>query len=246
MVSTELAGIFRSLRIYHGHPDRSDAMDELYSDFIGNGDLAFDIGSHVGDRISSFRRLGARVVGLEPQPLAYRALDIIHGRDAQVVLLNQACSTKPGQLTLKINSDNPTVSTASTEFMEAANGAVGWEDQHWDRELTVKCTTLNKLIAAHGEPAFTKIDVEGLEADVLKGLSTPVRALSFEFTTNQKSVASECFERINRLANYQFNVALGESQLLHFQEPVDQATMRSYIAELPPEANSGDVYAIRV
>ena len=246
MASTELAGIFRSLRIYHGHPDRADAMDELYSHFIGTGDLAFDIGSHVGDRVSSFRRLGARVVGLEPQPLAYRALEIIHGRDAQVILLNQACSSESGQLTLQINSDNPTVSTASSEFTEAANGAVGWEGQHWDRELTVKCTTLNELIAAHGEPAFIKIDVEGFEADVLEGLSTPVSALSFEFTTIQKTVAYECLERIDRLANYRFNVALGESQSLHFQEPVDQATMRSYIAELPPEANSGDIYAIRV
>ena len=28
------------------------------------GDLVFDIGAHVGDRVSSFRRLGARVVAL--------------------------------------------------------------------------------------------------------------------------------------------------------------------------------------
>ena len=43
-------------------------MDALYARFLRAGDLAFDIGAHVGDRISSFRRLGARVVALEPQP----------------------------------------------------------------------------------------------------------------------------------------------------------------------------------
>ena len=43
-------------------------MDALYARFLRAGDLAFDIGAHVGDRVSSFRRLGARVVALEPQP----------------------------------------------------------------------------------------------------------------------------------------------------------------------------------
>lgn len=246
MVSTELAGILKSLRIYHGQADRASAIDRLYRQFIGSGDLAFDIGSHVGDRVSSFRRLDARVVALEPQPLAFRALQIIHGRDPDITLLNQACSSEVGALALKINSANPTVSTASVEFTKAADGAVGWEGQNWDQELNVKCTTLDELIAAHGEPAFIKIDVEGFEADVLGGLSSPVPALSFEFTTIQKPVAYACLERIDYLANYRFNVALGESQALQFADPVDQTTIHSYIVELPPEANSGDIYAIRV
>ena len=55
-------GIVRSLRIYYGHRARSAAMDRLYSRFVQRGDLVFDVGAHVGDRIASFRRLGARVV----------------------------------------------------------------------------------------------------------------------------------------------------------------------------------------
>ena len=62
-------------------PARNAAMDALYGQFLTPGDLAFDIGSHVGDRISSFRRLGARVVALEPQPGPARAIRLIHGRD---------------------------------------------------------------------------------------------------------------------------------------------------------------------
>ncbi|MDP3321578.1 MAG: hypothetical protein Q8S58_20850, partial [Bosea sp. (in: a-proteobacteria)] len=56
--------IGRSLRVYHGDKSRHGAMDALYGRFLKPGDLAFDIGAHVGDRISRFRRLGARVVAL--------------------------------------------------------------------------------------------------------------------------------------------------------------------------------------
>ena len=62
-------------------PARDAAMDALYARFVRAGDLAFDIGSHVGDRIGSFRRLGARVVALEPQPLCARAIRAIYAGD---------------------------------------------------------------------------------------------------------------------------------------------------------------------
>jgi hypothetical protein len=46
------------------------------------------------------------------------------------------------------------------------------------------------------------------------------------------------------LGPYDFNLALGESQQLSFDTPVDAATMRAHLAGLPHEANSGDVYAV--
>ena len=84
------------------------------------GDLAFDIGSHVGDRISSFRRLGARVVALEPQPGPPRIIRLIHGRDRSVTCLRSAAGAEAGELVLRVNSRNPTVSTLSPSFVSAA------------------------------------------------------------------------------------------------------------------------------
>ena len=234
----------RSLRVYHGDHARKVAMDSLYARFLRPGDLAFDIGAHVGDRISSFRRLGARVVALEPQPGPARALRLIHGRDPKVTLVEAACGDSEGTATLRINSANPTVSTLSGEFVDAAHGQDGWREQVWDRELTVPCTTLDALIGEHGLPAFIKIDVEGFEAHVLTGLSQMPPALSFEFTTIQRDVAAACLARLAALGSYRFNVALGESQTLVFPEAVSGAAMAGYIRELPHEANSGDVYAL--
>ena len=59
-------GIGRSLRTYHA-PGRAALLDGFHRRFLGPGDLAFDIGAHVGDRAASFRRLGAKVVALEPR-----------------------------------------------------------------------------------------------------------------------------------------------------------------------------------
>jgi FkbM family methyltransferase len=237
-------GVSRSLRVYHGDKLRNAAMDRLYARFIRAGDLAFDIGSHVGDRISSFRRLGARVVALEPQPLPARVLRLIHGRDADVTLITAACGDREGTITLRINSANPTVSTASAEFVRAADGAGGWEGQVWDEERFVPMTTLDRLVARFGRPAFAKIDVEGFEASVLAGLSQPLPALSFEFTTIQRDVAFACIARMEALARHRYNVALGESQELMFQEFVDAADLARVIEELPHDANSGDVYVV--
>ena len=238
------ATLARSLDVYYGNAKRDAAMDALYARFVRAGDLAFDIGAHVGDRVASFRRLGARVVALEPQPLCAQAIRVIHGGDEGVVLVEAACGERPGSVTLRINSANPTISTASAAFISAADDAGGWEGQVWDREIIVPCTTLDELIARFGEPAFAKIDVEGLEDRVLAGLTRRLPGLSFEFTTIQRDVAFRCLDRLASLGPYAFDVALGESQVLSFGRWISKADMAAHIAALPHEANSGDVYCV--
>jgi FkbM family methyltransferase len=240
----ELVAVARSVVTYHGDPAKSRAMDRLYARFLQPGDLAFDIGSHVGDRVACFRRLGARVVALEPQPGPADVIAQLFAADPDVTLIRAACAAGEGELTLKVNSANPTVTTASSAFVASAAGAGGWEGQVWDRDIAVPSTTLDHLIARHGVPAFVKIDVEGFEAEVLAGLSRAVPALSFEFTTIQRDVAIACLDRLAALGAYGFDVALGESQALTFGRPVTRDEMARHLHGLPHDANSGDVYAL--
>ena len=170
--------VLRSLRLYYGDRPRRRAMAALYARFVKPGDVVFDIGAHVGDRVAAFRALGARVVAVEPQPALARVLRLIYGRDKDVAVVQAAVGRAPGETELLLNVDNPTVSTLSTDFVRAAQGSAGWEEQRWTRRVHVPVTTLDALIAAHGAPAFVKIDVEGFEAEALAGLTTPVAALS--------------------------------------------------------------------
>src|SRR5229473_4091058 len=200
-----LRGIVRSLRIYYGDGERRAAMDLLYGRFVRPGDLVFDVGAHVGDRVAAFRRLGARVVAVEPQPALVTTLRLLYGRDRAVTIEPLAVARSPGMLELKLNLDNPTVSTASDAFVQAAHGAPGWEGQAWTRTIRVPVTTLDALIERHGTPAFIKIDVEGFEAEALLGLTRPPPALSFEFTTIQPEVGIACIECCAALGYGRYN-----------------------------------------
>jgi FkbM family methyltransferase len=233
----------RSLRIYYGHGAQRQAMDRLYGQFLSRGDLAFDIGAHVGNRVGCFRRLGARVVAVEPQPALVRALRLIHGRDRAVAIEPVAVGRAPGTIELRLNIDNPTVSTASNAFIEAAQGAPGWQGQTWSERLRVPVTTLDALIARHGPPSFIKLDVEGFEAEALAGLTHRIAALSFEFTTIQRGVARACIERCAGIGYTHYNAALGESQMMVHSPWLDAAGIAQWLAALPMAANSGDIYA---
>ena len=240
MLRTAL-GVVRSLGIYYGHPARARAMDRLYAQFIAQGDLVFDVGAHVGDRIASFRRLGTRVVAVEPQPALQRTLRLLYGRDPRVTLVAGAVGRATGTAEMKINPGNPTISTLSDAFIAASRAAAGWEGEAWPLSLAVPVTTLDALIVTHGRPAFIKLDVEGFEAEVLAGLSQAVPALSFEFTTIQRPVALACLECCTALGYTEFNAALGESQALGGWRTAQ--AMADWLADLPQEANSGDIYA---
>ncbi|MDC7786016.1 FkbM family methyltransferase [Rhodoplanes sp. TEM] len=240
-----LTGVLASLRTYHGRRGHRDGLDRLYSGFVSTGDLVFDIGAHVGDRVAAFRRLGARVVAVEPQPQLVTVLEVLYGRDRAVAIEPVVIGRTEGFAELLINTRNPTISTASKDFVAAAAGAPGWSQERWTERRTVAMTTLDALIARHGVPAFVKIDVEGFEAEVLLGLSQSVAALSFEFTTIQRDVALAALERCAALGYARFRASLGESHAFVHAGDQDAAAMREWILGLPHEANSGDVYAVR-
>jgi FkbM family methyltransferase len=220
-------------------------MVAFYAQFLGPGDLAFDVGSHVGNRVRAFRRLGARVVAVEPQPDLVAVLRRLYGPDPDVAVEPCAVGAHVGTATLRVATRTPTVSTVVPSWIEEVSTDRRFASVRWDQELTVPLTTLDELVDRHGEPRFCKIDVEGSELDVLRGLSTPVRALSFEYLPPVAERAVACVARLAELGAYRFRHSALETLRWADGGWLDADGMVGALRTLPPSAPPGDVYAVR-
>ena len=92
----ETLGLWRSLLMYYAVPGRFAGMRKLYAQFIKRGDLCFDIGAHVGNRLRVWDALGAHMIAVEPQPALQRCLQRLFGNNPRVVLVDQAIGAAPG------------------------------------------------------------------------------------------------------------------------------------------------------
>lgn len=234
-------GLMRSLAIYYGQPWKQRAMRRLYAQFMGPGDLCFDVGAHVGNRLSIWAGLGARVVAVEPQPLCMAFLQRAYGHRAGVTLVAEAVGAQPGVQTLHISPANPTVSTLSPSWIETVQRDPSFAGVRWEETIPTPVTTLDGLIERFGRPAFCKIDVEGYEEQALAGLSQSIPALSFEYLAATRTSALACIRRLESLGRYEYNWSPGESQRLQALRWLDAGGMAEVLAGL--EAGSGDVYA---
>lgn len=236
-------GIIRSLAIYYGIPLKLRHMKAFYGRFIASGSLCFDIGAHVGNRIRAWTELGARVVAVEPQPSCLSLLARLYGKNPAVTLVSRAAGSRPGCAPLHICETSPTLSTLSSDWITKVSRASIFKGISWGESLDVEVTTLDELITEYGKPTFTKIDVEGYELEVLKGLSQPLESLSFEYLPADIETALSCIERLSSLGNYNFNVSTVETMRLLWPQWGDSNAIDEYLRGQTRNGRSGDVYA---
>lgn len=235
-------GLLRSLVTYHGRPWRRRRMARFYRQLIEPGTLCFDIGAHVGNRSAAMVAAGGRVVALEPQPAFFRFLTRFV-RSERMTPLALAAGEKPGRMTLHMSSRHPTVASLSREWIEEVGRSAGFRHVRWDREVEVEVTTLDALIARYGLPGLCKIDVEGMEAEILAGLAQPVPVVSFEYLPAALGRAMACLDRLDELGAYRYNLVRGEGFRFESDAWLSSEEMRTWLPQVARDGRPGDIYA---
>lgn len=190
------------------------------------GGLIFDVGANQGTKSTVFLSLGARVVAVEPDEgnqailkqmfLTYRLVK------KQLVIVGKALSDRSATETMWIDEPGSAKNTLSQKWVDALRS----DEQRFGHSLKfgqrkeIETTTLDHLFSVFGVPFFIKIDVEGFELNVLKGLSRPVPYLSFEVNLPEfRPESLQCVELLGRLAPQgRFNYVVGCREGLQLKE----------------------------
>lgn len=235
--------LLRSLVVYHGIPLRQRRLRRLYSAFVERGDLAFDVGAHLGNRTRALSALGCRVVALEPQPDVAQLLRRLVGRRRDVEVLESAVGEHCGRAALSISDQTPTMTTLAMKWRAEREQDPVFSDVSWNRELEVNTTTIDTLITQFGIPAFVKIDVEGGEPEVLAGLTQSIPTVSFEYLPHALDYTQACVARLDALGTYCFNWSSGESYRLESDQWLTGESLLAALKTPTAQRRSGDVYA---
>ncbi len=219
-------------------------MTSFYSDYIREGDLVFDVGANHGNRTEVYLSLGARVVAFEPQPVCAKDLTSRFSKDPRFTLVQKALGETPGKGVMRLCRAD-TISSMSDEWIASMKNSGRFRDLDWNGSLQVEVSTLSHEIARFGTPSFVKIDVEGFEDKVLKGLDIGIGALSFEFTPESFATTVECVNKLQQLGRYEFNYSLGETMRLVLPSAVPPQRIMGILKKMSDEQSKdfGDVYA---
>jgi FkbM family methyltransferase len=179
------------------------------------GDVIFDVGANIGAKTDVFLRLGARVIAIEPDQTNQGVLTdrffSYRIRKKPVVVVGEALSDRNSVETMWIDEPGSAKNTLSRKWVDALRND---QDRFGERldfagQRQVVTTTLEDLMRRHGRPMFVKIDVEGAEPLVLRGLRSPVPYVSFEVNLPEfRPEGLECVELLGRLSTAgRFNYA---------------------------------------
>jgi FkbM family methyltransferase len=218
-------------------------FSELYGIFLKPGDLCFDIGANLGNRVRSFVKLGCRVVALEPQGYCFPILQKEFSGHPNVTLIQQAVGREIGESEIHISRDH-VLSSLSNDFIQQTTSSGRFAKSSWNHTETCQVTTLDQLIQSHGMPRFVKIDVEGYEAEVIAGLSQALPALSIEWVPEMPENARQCIKHLASLGDYEYNVSWAETMKLSAKGWRSSESILNLIDEFAGETFLfGDIYA---
>lgn len=173
--------------------------------------IAFDIGANIGQTVDELLPNYDKIICFEPNPNLVTIIKNKFFNNDKVTIEELGLSDKIE--TKKFNiSNSHVVSTFSEDWI---NNSRFTNVYNWDTSIDVKTTTLDEVINKYGTPYFIKIDVEGYEYEVIKGLTKLLENtyFAFEWAEEQYGMVNKTIEYLKELGYQNFAYTYQDSLL---------------------------------
>ena len=217
---------------------------KFYGQFLKEGSVFFDIGANYGNRIEPLINENIKIIAVEPQEECVKFLRSKYGK--KITILQNGVGEKIETKLMYIATNANILSSFSQEWINSTQSSGRFKNIKWNTTRKIEMLTLDQLIATYGKPDFIKIDVEGFELEVLKGLSQNVNILSLEYTVPERQQALlDCLSLLDAFpnSNLKFNYCITEGTLFSLSKWVGYAEIID-IVNSPAFLNTqfGDIY----
>jgi FkbM family methyltransferase len=199
-----------------------------------SGKVVYDIGAFQGIMTLFFARRAEAVIAYEPHPANYeRVLENVQLNALRnVTVLNRALGDREGTLTLAYDPRMPGAATGDPAIVGQIRGSIPAA-----AAVEVPVTRLDDDLARHNlpQPDFVKIDVEGMELAVLRGMPKTLAA-SHPALYLEMHGATEDEKNRKAAEIIQFLITQGYRRILHIE------TGTVVTASNSAAANQGHIY----
>ena len=174
-------------------------------------DLIFDVGANVGNFTDRCLELypNCKVVLVEPNIELYSKLKNKFF-NKNVVIIEDLVSTESDKKIQFHISNADTISTASIDWINNSRFSNNYK---WNSTIVKNTISLDDLVINHKTPDLIKIDVEGYELEVIKGLSNKQKEICFEWAEEQYVNINKTCEHLKSIGYTDFGVIYGDEYL---------------------------------
>jgi FkbM family methyltransferase len=176
--------------------------------------LLFDIGANKGDAVLAGLKKGYKVVALEAAPKVYGQLVSNFIYNPNVIPLRFAVSETNNERIEFYEAEEDGLSSLEKTWL--TDPSMPYNGKPFRTVQAVTCT-IDWLADTYGEPDLIKIDVEGAEWQVLRGMTKYYGKLAFEWTL-------ETLSQHEKQLNYLYSLGYRDVAPQYIENHLDEPT----------------------